>query len=255
MPFETSIFLGVDTSGGRKPFTYAAFDSNCKLLMLAEGEMEDVLAYIAGQAEVILAVNAPSQTNCGLARQTEIRQALPALRVAGRSLDLRLAEHKLRQHGINVSMTPSRKELCSNWVQAGFEFYSQIQKRGFLPFSAPPERFQWIETHPYASFCVLLGHAPMPRTNIEGRLQRQLILYQQGLGIRDPMDYYEEITRHKLLQGMLPVERVYSAEELDAIVAAYVSFLAVRHPERVMKVGDLHEGQITLPVKELKPEY
>lgn len=255
MPFDTSIFLGVDLSGGFKPATYAALGPNSRLLALGGGELEDVLAYIAGQRGVVMAVNAPSHTNAGLARQAEIRQSLPALRVAGRSLDLRLAEHKLRQHGINVSMTPSRREMCSSWVQVGFDFYRQIEKLGYLPFPTPDGNYQWLETHPHASFCVLLGQAPMPRTNLEGRLQRQLILHEQGLGIRDPMDYFEEITRHKLLKGALPLEMIYSAEELDAISAAFVAFLAARQPDRVVKVGDPIEGQITLPVKELKQKY
>jgi predicted RNase H-like nuclease len=42
---------------------------------------------------------------------------------------------------------------------------------------------------------------------------------------------------------------------LDAIAAAYVAFVACRHPERVLKIGDVEEGQITLPVSQLKEKY
>jgi hypothetical protein len=82
-----------------------------------------------------------------------------------------------------------------------------------------------------------------------------LALYEQGLGVHDPMDFYEEITRHKLLRGVLPLEQVYSAEELDAIAAAYTAFVAARHPEKIVKIGDPAEGQVVLPVVELKARY
>jgi len=69
------------------------------------------------------------------------------------------------------------------------------------------------------------------------------------------MDFFEELTRHKLLHGALPLEQVYTPEELDAIAAAYVAFVAGRHPERVLKIGDPQEGQIILPVTQLNAKY
>ena len=255
MLFDANLFIGVDPSGGRKPFTYAALDHNGKLVALNGGEVEDVLAFLGGQHGALMAVNSPPRPSKGLVRQDDIHQNLPPLRISGRSLDMRLAEHQLRERGINVSMTPPRKELCTNWVQTGFDFYRRITALGFQPFSAPEASHQWLETHPHACFCVLLGQNPLSRPTLEGRLQRQLVLYEQGLEIRDPMDFFEEITRHKLLRGVLPHEQVYTVEELDAIAAAYTAYVAGRHPERILKVGDPGEGQIILPVTELKAKY
>lgn len=255
MLFDTTLFVGIDPSGGRKPFTYAALDQNAKLVALNAGEMEDVLTFISGQPGVILAVNTPPRPSAGLVRQDEIRQSLPPLHVSGRSLDMRMGEHILRQHGINVSMTPSRREQCSSWIQVGFDFYRRVQMLGFQPLSPTEMNYQWLETNPHACFCVLLGQNPLPRTALEGRLQRQLALFEQGLLIRDPMDFFEEITRHKLLRGLLPLDQIYAVEELDAIAAAYVAFIAGRHPERVINIGDPTEGQITLPVTQLKSKY
>jgi hypothetical protein len=255
MLFDATLFIGVDPSGGRKPFTYAALDQNGKLAALKDGEAEDVLAFIGGQTGAYIAVNAPPRPNKGLIRQDKIRQNLPPLHISGRSLDMRLGEHQLRERGINVAMTPARKELCANWVQTGFDFYRRIQGIGFVPYPTPDASHQWIETHPHAIFCVLLEQTPLARPTLEGRLQRQLILYEQGLGIRDPMGFFEEITRHKLIKGILPSDQIYTTEELDAIAAAYVAFVAGRHPERVSGVGDLQEGQIHLPVTELRAKY
>jgi len=255
MLFDTTLFIGVDPSGGRKPFTYAALDQNGKLVALKESELEDLLAFIAGQPGAYVAINAPPRPNKGLIRQDKIRQNLPPLHISGRSLDMRMAEHQLREHGINVSMTPSRAELCANWVQTGFDFYRRIAAMGFAPYPAPDTSYQWIETHPHAIFCVLLEQAPLAKPTLEGRLQRQLVLYEQGLNIRDPMDFFEEITRHRLLKGILPLEQIYTPEELDAIAAAYVAYVAARHPDQVKRVGDALEGQIVLPVTELKAKY
>jgi hypothetical protein len=255
MLFDTNLFIGVDPSGGRKSFSYAALDQNAKLVALNAGELDDVLAFIAGQPGALVAVNAAQHPSRGLVRQEDIRQSLPPLHIAGRSLDMRLAEHLLRQHGINVPMTPARKELCANWVQTGFNFYSRIAQLGFRAFPADQIAYQWLETNPHACFCALLGQNPLPRTSLEGRLQRQLVLYEQGLNIRDPMDFYEELTRHKLMRGMLPLDLVNLPEELDAIAAAYVAFFAAKHPDRILRVGDLEEGQICLPVMELKAKY
>jgi len=255
MLFDKALFIGVDPSGGRKPFTYAALDQNGKLAALKDGEVEDVLAFIAGQPGAIVAVNAPPRPNIGLVRQDKLDQNLPPLRASGRSLDMRLAERQLRERGINIAVTPSRKEGCANWVQAGFDFYRRIQSMGFAPYPTADAAHQWLETHPHAIFCVLLGQAPFARATLEGRQQRQLVLYEQRVGIRDPMGFFEEITRHKLLKGILPLEQIYTAEELDAIAAATMAYVAGRHPERVSKVGDAQEGQIFLPASELKANY
>jgi hypothetical protein len=214
-----------------------------------------VLAFLGGQPGVLMAVSSPPRPSKGLVRQDDVRQNLPPLRISGRSLDMRLAEHQLRERGINVSMTPSRKELCTNWVQAGFDFYRRFAALGFEPFPTPGATHEWVETHPHACFCVLLGQNPLPRPTLEGRLQRQLALYERGLGIRDPMNFFEEITRHKLFRGALPTDQIYTAEELDAIVAAFSAYEIVCHPENIVKIGDPDEGQIILPVAELKAKY
>ena len=253
MLFDTQTFIGVDPSGGRKPFTYAAFDLQGRLLTLADGEMDDVLAFLGGQQAALVAVNAPPRPNSGLVRET--RQSLPLLHQPGRALDMRLAEHNLREHGINVAATPARREYCSGWVQAGFDFYRRMAELGYLPHSEEKPARSWIETHPQACFAVLLGHSPLSRTSLEGRLQRQLILYEQGLRIRDPMDFFEELTRHKLLKGNLPLELLYTPEQLDALTAAHTAWLLGTKPLETSLLGDPDEGQLTLPARDLKAKY
>jgi predicted RNase H-like nuclease len=80
-------------------------------------------------------------------------------------------------------------------------------------------------------------------------------LYERGLGIKDPMDFFEEITRYKLIKGIWPTELLYAPEQLDALAAAYTAWLAVNKPEHISMIGDLKEGRIVLPEKELKEKY
>jgi len=69
------------------------------------------------------------------------------------------------------------------------------------------------------------------------------------------MEFFEEITRHKLLHGILPVEYIYLPEELDALMAAYIAYTSINNPQEMIFIGDKKEGQIALPVTELKPKY
>jgi len=69
------------------------------------------------------------------------------------------------------------------------------------------------------------------------------------------MRIFEEITRYKVMQGILHLESLYSTYELDALVAAYCAWTAFEHPERISIVGDPKEGQVVLPVNVLKTSY
>lgn len=255
MLYKQTAYIGVDPTSSRKAFIYAAIDQDMKLISLADGELEDVLAVIRDQHIAYVAVNAPSGPNIGLVRDDERRQALPSLRRASRGKDMRLAEHALRSRGIQVATTPGRAESCPPWGQLGFAFYGQLIRLGYRRYPEVEWPHQMLETHPEAAFIALLGQIPFSKATLEGRIQRQLLLHGQGIGIRDPMEFYEEITRYKLLKGILPMETLYEAGELDALMAAFVAFMAGNRPEEVMMVGDADEGQIVLPVKELKAMY
>ena len=253
MLFSKSTFIGIDSSGGRHPFTYAALDEDCQLVALAAGEIDDVLAFLGGQQATFVAVNAPYCPNKGLVRKKLEEQSLTPGHLRG--ADMRLAEYELRQRGISVSPTSSRTESCAAWMQIGFHFYRKLKGMAFKPYPSENATHMWLETHPHAAYCALLGQLPLPKPTLEGRLQRQLVLYEQDMGIKDPMEFFEEITRHRMLKGVLPMELIYTAEELDAMVAAFTAFLAANHPDQVVWVGDMQEGQIALPVSGLKQAY
>lgn len=248
-------FIGIDPTAGQKPYTYVALDEEKTLLALGQGTMEDVLAFVAGQETAFVAVNAPRGPNRGIMAQEETRQQLTPQPRPGRWMDYRLAEYLLRQHHIGVMPTPADEKLCPNWVQSGFAVYRHLDALGFIPFPGGETRLQSLEVHPHASFCALLGQIPFQKETLEGRLQRQLILRDLGLRIPDAMMFFEEVTRHRLLKGVLPLKDIYTAVELDALVAAYTAWLAAAQPEAVISLGEPVEGKITLPVAELKYQY
>lgn len=247
------IFVGVDPTAGRHPFTFAALDQDRHLVALAAGDADDVLAFLSGHPAAVVAVNAPPRLNHGLVRKKLEMQNLPPGQLRGS--DMRQAESDLREHGISVLPTPSRIETCPAWMQMGFDFYQRLEQAGFKPYPSMDATQQWLETHPHAAFCVLLGQLPLPKPTLEGRLQRQIALFEQGAGIKDPMEFFEEITRHKLLHGVLPMDLVYAAEELDTLMAAYLAWCVINCPQDMILIGDKQEGQIALPVAGLKEKY
>ncbi len=248
-----AVYIGVDPTGGQRPFTFAALDDDLHVLALRQGELDDVLAFIGGQQQAWVAVSAPQRPNRRVMEDPEVRQSLSPSPRPGRWTDFRMAEYLLRQRHIYCPRTPANEQDCPPWMQRGFALYRGLEKLGFFPHPRDGP-LRWMEVCPHASFCALLGQAPFPKGSLEGRLQRQLVLYEQRLHIHDPMEFFEEITRHRLLQGVLPAN-LYLPAELDALAAALTAWLVDRHPERTVLLGDAQEGQIVLPVNELKRKY
>src|SRR5512138_557073 len=120
------IFIGVDVSPGRPPFTLAALDGERKLVALSQGPLAEMLAYTSGQSEAILAVSAPYRPNQG---QASLQAPLPAVEglPAERQASLRVAEQELLQRGIRIPRTPGLQARCQVWMQRGFAFYEQLE--------------------------------------------------------------------------------------------------------------------------------
>jgi hypothetical protein len=234
--------------------TYAVLDHGLRLLSLGTGDLNEVIAFVAGLPQALVAISAPQRPNQGLMDRPEVRERLTPPPRPGRWTNFRLAEYQMRQHRISCPQTAAREKDCPNWMQMGFTLYHRLEGLGFRPY--PEESpLQWIEVYPHAGFSVLLGQKPFPKTTLEGRIQRQLVLYDENLNILDPMRFFEEITRHRLLTGRLPYEGIYESRQLDALISAYIAWLTGNHPGRVTFLGDEQEGQVVLPAVELKQRY
>jgi hypothetical protein len=140
-------------------------------------------------------------------------------------------------------------------MRMGFNLYHRLENLDFRAYPDGDSALQCLEVYPHACFTVLLDRAPFPKHTLEGRLQRQLVLHECQINLPDPMLIFEEITRHRLLQGILPLENLYPAEELDALVAAYTAWLAGTKTGQVTLLGHPDEGTLVLPVGALKSRY
>lgn len=259
MLFTDTVFFGIDPTAGKRPFVYAAIDKDLNLIITDQGTIDDVLAFAAAQNHTIVGVCSPRRPNIGLMAQEEYRQQLKPIPNPGRYLDFRVVEYLLRQHNIRIPQTPGKEENCPGWMYMGFQLYKRLEELGYQPFTQPENEDedgrQYVEVYPHASFCALLGVLPFPKRTLEGRIQRQLVLYEKYVNIMDPMRIFEEITRYRLLHGILPDDGIYSQGELDALVAAYTVRNMVVQPEQSINIGNPEEGQIVIPVSELLEQY
>ncbi len=254
MDLRDSLFIGIDPTSSRKEFTYAAFDQGLNLAALEEADMDELAAFLGEQENAVAAVNAPARVNNGsLRRRLEGQKLTPGQILRGSNM--RVADYELRAHGIMVAGVPGRAENCPSWMRTGFRLYEKLPAMGFRPLGEEDANLCWLETQPHACFCAILEMAPLPKSTLEGRMQRQLALYEARMEVKDPMWFFQELTRFKLMKGQLPLETLYSSEQLDALVAAYTALTAANQPLGVTRVGDLEEGQVTLPVRKLKEDY
>lgn len=247
------LYIGIDPTAGRKPYTFAVLNAECNLVNSSCGEMNEIMELVEGQSTVTIAVNGPRKPNLGLVRKEMEQNGLLPGQLRG--TNLRKVEFFLREKGIPINATPSQTDQCPEWIRSCFDLYLALEKMDFQPFPTSGASKQILETHSHASFCAMLKQQPLSKPTLEGRLQRQLTLYENKVGIKDPMQFFEEITSYHLLQGILPLEAIYPPEQLDALVAAYTAFLAAREPKKVLVVGDKDEGLIVLPVSELLDKY
>ena len=146
-----------------------------------------------------------------------------------------------------VNILSGRKSTSTRGQKTSIDLKKQIIEAGFKPYLTSNAPRQWVETNPPECFRSLGGQPLLQRHTLGGQLQRALILYEQGLQIADPMDFFEEITRHHVLAGVMPTELLYSASELDALVAASVAWMLINKPVQVDLTKDLGKGMIVIP--------
>jgi hypothetical protein len=217
----------------------------------------EVLSAVRAYPAALVAVDAPQSLNAGLMASPDYRARLVPPPTPGRWQGYKVCEYLLRQHGIGLYATPADEAAAPSWMRMGLQLYAGLRDAGYTRYPAGAAPRQFFEVHPHACFTVLLGHLPTPKQLLEGRLQRQLVLFRAGVGVPDPMAALEELTAHHLLAGDLALPGLLSHDALDALAAAYTACLAGTAPQHTTPIGDPDEGQILLPIApgELKPRY
>jgi hypothetical protein len=244
------VYLGIDISTGPTPVTFVALDEDEQAAAIGIGDVPDALAFAAGQTGgALAAINAAAYPNKGRMRRDEVRKTLKPVPAKSKFTQLRQVEYELIQAGVEVPETPASEEKSLPWVRRGFSLVSQIESFGYTPLAAQNGSKHWLEIQADAAFWSLLGVTPLAQGTLEGRLQRQLALLDEGLKVPDAMDFFEEITRYKLLRSILPTKNIFSQAEINAWIAAHTAWLAAHDPSRVRRFGEEEEGFIFLPCK------
>ncbi len=247
------VFLGIDVGMGPKPVTLVALDPEQQVLAIGDGDVTDALAYAAGQITgALVAVNAAAQPNKGRMKRAEIRRGLTPPPAKGKFTALRQAEYELIQAGMNIPETPASAEKSLPWVRRGFTLVEKLDALGYEHYpcddSQPDGSRFWLETNADAAIWSLLKVAPLTAGTLEGRIQRQLVLRDEDLDVPDAMNFFEEITRFKILKSSLPTRNIFPQAELNAWMAAHIAWLVANQPERIKTYGEPEEGVIFLPV-------
>ena len=241
-----SVFIGISLLAPTPAFSMFALDGGLRILAYGDGSIEETLAFCAPYEEAVVGINLPRRLNNGAAMRaagTHTGRGRPH-----RDVDMRLCEVLLRRQGVKIPATPAALEHCPQWMQQGFLLYERLEAEGFLPEPAGDVPRQVLETHAESVFRVFLNKPLLSARSLEGRLQRHLLLYEQGLRIVDPMNYFEEITRSRVLQGNLPVQMLHTSSELEALAGAYMAWRLVNRPQLVSRIGDMEEGCVLLPL-------
>jgi predicted nuclease with RNAse H fold len=257
MLFSEAKFVGVNSTAGERPMHYAVLDSKLKIHVLGKGDLEMMLALIGGLDDPVVAISAPQKPNTGVMGRASVRRRFNLDPEGTTWGQWRLCEYELRRRNIRLYNTPSEKEESPRWMQNGFSIYQRLKRMGFSMIN-PDDQVEprtMIEVQSHTSYTVLLERRPFLKKTLEGRLQRQLALYLEGLDVKNPIEILELINRDHMLRGNLPLDELHSAEELDSLVNAYTASLTMTNPERVSHIGDRREGLIFVPTMALKDFY
>lgn len=229
-------FIGIDPSWGESTVGYAAIDQNLKLIAIGQGKMKEALAFAGGRQKAFAALHAPARLNQGIVKGMTDGQ-----------LDVRLAEHQLFQRRLYSYKTPSQLNACKTWMKTGFDLHSRLSEFGYQYYNSGDSPKQIMEAAPEACYQNWAQGKLFKKRSLEGRIQRQLLLYEIGLDVLDPMLFFQEITRHRISMGMLPDGMIHRPPELYALAAAYTAWLALKQPDNIELLGDAAEGQIVIP--------
>ena len=243
--------MGIDLANLRRSFTCAILDAAKHILFLGAVTPIEWQGLITAGKNILAAVTSPLTMNEGYMADPEYRRHLNIIPAANRFTELRVCEYELVTRGLSPTRSPRDVGHFTIGLQKALKFSSELGMNGFQYWPSPASARQMFETQADACFWSMLGVTPFPSGSLEGRLQRQLALQSKGLPIPDAMEFFEEITRHRLLSGKLPEEKILSAAELNALVAAYTAWVAGNRPAEHSRVGEPDEGVIILPVPTL----
>lgn len=237
-------FIGIDVQAIQKPYFYYALNDSLEILACGHGRLGDVLAYLAGQASALVAVNGPI---C-LVRpdSAPVQGGLFDIDQSNSDGNQRTGDSALASRGFQPAIHLQEGKKVLLWVERSLELTAGIRQLGYEESNSGKSR-TFFETHSDAAYWLVTGSLPYDSRSLEGRLQRQLLLYEFGFTVKDPMTFLEEFTRYRLRTAQIPMGQVLPAHELRALMSAATAWLVDRRPEAVEHFGETCKGEIFLP--------
>jgi hypothetical protein len=247
MNSDNRSFMGIDLTAQRNSFTCAVLDSSKKVKFCGTVSLLEWQSILNSNQDVIAGINSPLTLDLGYMSDDNYRLGLTPVPAKSRYSEMRVCEYQLLCLGFTTTRTPKDVGHFSPSLQRSFKFASELGMNGFQFWPYPNSRNQMFEVNADAAYSSLLGIKPFSANTLEGRIQRQLILQNKGLAVYDAMEFFEEITRHRLLSGKLPDEKILAPTFLNALVAAYTAWVILNRPAEYSRYGEPDEGAIFLP--------
>ncbi len=242
-----SVFMGMDMNLPRGKASYVILNKNQRILTHGVTALENLDTFIQSTAPEIIALTSPISLSNGCMADPEFRNSLSPAPAGSRYQVLRFAEYELITHGLPVTRTPSSYDDCSTGTHRSLKVVSTLGLLGYQPFGAESRGKTLVEIPPDAWFQQLLGCKPFSASSLEGRIQRQLALQTLNLNVPDAMEFFEEVTRHRLLRSQLPENILLSTSILNAAAAAYTASAVIHNPQRLCRFGSPDEGYLFVP--------
>lgn len=203
-------YVGIDLAGPRRPWGWAIIDQAGTLREsgVCSGDDDEVLALVARAAPEFVAIDAPLGLPEGLCCLDAGCSCTPT-----RTPGIRLSEQEVRALGYGLYIT-TKRTIIPHLVARGIRLRAALESAGV----------RVLEVYPFASKVALFGRPIPKKTTPAGRawLQDRVGALVPGLSAR-----------------------VYTHDELDAIIAAYTALLLARGHARAY--GDVREGTIVVP--------
>lgn len=240
-------YIGIEFSGSRKGFTCAILNPGNRIEFMGLVTPLEWQTVVENAKKVVAAVNAPLTMNGGFMADVDYRKQMKVATQSSRIQDMRVCEYQLFEQGIACGHTPRNVGRYSLSLQRSLKFSAELGMEGFQFWPASNAIRQMLETQADAAYWSLLGVKPFASASLEGRIQRQLLLQSKGINVPDAMEFFEEVTRHRLLSGKLPEGKVLAPAQLNALVSAYTAWVAANRPGEYSLIGEAEEGVILLP--------
>ncbi len=241
MLFEEEVFIGVVINSNGRRFFWVALNKHKEILTFQKTSLEKLLVFIKSFPHVTIGLETPA------IRSRHGKSVISGLEFYSQPARSPLPAWQEIMENRNIHPPVISSRVKPDFQAPGIaEFYRQA-----FMF----EHVNIIHVNAYCSLCCLLGQNPLPRSSLEGKIQRQLVLAEQGINLPDPMIYFEELTRFKLLHGVLPQKIILPLQEMNGLLCALTVWNTINQSESTLQIGNPPDSSITLPVPELQEKY